>query len=76
MPSNVFEGVFNEYRERYQPLISVEEAAEIAHVPRATIHSWSSAGLLDEFKVRRGRRVLFSRDAFVEFMVSSNEARQ
>lgn len=60
-----------EYAERYDPLITVEEAAAIARVPIATIHAWSSAKRLDAFKTKVGRRVLFRRDAFVHYILGS-----
>jgi hypothetical protein len=63
------EAIIAEYAQRYEPLIQVEEAAKIAHVPPATIHAWSSAGRMDGFKVRSGRRVLFYRDAFVKLVL-------
>lgn len=62
--------IIAEYAQRYDPLIQVEEAAKIAHVPPATIHAWSSAGRMDGFKLRSGRRILFHRDAFVRFVLS------
>lgn len=64
--------VIDEYRKLYPPLIDVEQAAEIAHAPKATIHGWSSAGHMDGFKVKKGRRVLFGRDEFVSFVLSGN----
>ena len=70
MAKTDFDAIIAEYAQRYEPLIQVEEAAKIAHVPRATIHSWSSAGRMDGFKLRSGRRVLFHRDAFVRFLLS------
>jgi hypothetical protein len=69
MSKKDIEAIVAEYAGEYPPLIMVEDAGQIAHVPPATIHSWSSAGRLDAFKVRRGRRVLFQRDAFVRFML-------
>lgn len=63
------DAIITEYAQRYEPLIQVEEAAKIAHVPPATIHAWSSAGRMDGFKVRSGRRVLFHRDAFVRLVL-------
>jgi excisionase family DNA binding protein len=67
------DAIVAEYAQLYKPLIQVEEAAEIARVPRATIHAWSSAGWLDGFKVRRGRRVLFHRNAFVRFLLAGGK---
>ena len=63
------DAIVAEYAQHFDPLISVPEAARIAHVPPATIHSWSSAGRLDAFKLRSGRRVLFHRDAFVRYVL-------
>lgn len=62
--------VFDEIARRYHPLITVEEAAEIARAPRATIHGWSSAGKLDRFKHKSGRRILLRRDEFVRFLLN------
>jgi len=70
MAKTDFDAIIAEYAQRYDPLIQVEEAAKIAHVPPATIHSWSSAGRMDGFKLRSGRRVLFHRDAFVRFVLA------
>ncbi len=69
MASTDTQAIVTEYAQRYEPLIQVEEAAKIAHVPPATIYAWSSAGRMDGFKVRSGRRVLFHRDAFVRFVL-------
>jgi hypothetical protein len=38
------DAIVAEYAKRYEPLIQVDEAARIAHVPPATIYAWSSAG--------------------------------
>jgi excisionase family DNA binding protein len=57
------------YSDRYTSLISVTQAAEIASVPNKTIYHWSSTGLLDAFKSKRGRRVRFGRDQFVRFLL-------
>ena len=69
MAKTDLDAIVAEYAQRYEPLIQVEEAGKIAHVPPATIHAWSSAGRMDEFKLRSGRRVLFHRDAFVRFVL-------
>lgn len=70
------EAIVAEYAQRYDPLIQVEEAAKIAHVPPATIHGWSSAGRMNGFKVRSGRRVLFHRDAFVRMVLGDAWGRE
>ena len=72
MAQTDIEAIVAEYAQQYAPLIQVEEAGKIAHVPPATIHSWSSAGRMDGFKLRSGRRVLFHRDAFVRFVLAGS----
>ena len=67
--------IIAEYAQLYEPLINVEQAAKIAHVPPATIHSWSSAGRMDGFKVKSGRRVLFHRDAFVRLVLGGGASK-
>jgi excisionase family DNA binding protein len=63
------DGLLAEYAKKYPPLITSEEAAEIARVPIQTVYAWSSEGRLDSFKVRSGRRVLFKRDPFIKFLL-------
>lgn len=67
------DAILEEYATKYPPLITVEHASEIAHVPIATIYSWSSADRLDAFKVRVGRNILFRRDAFINFLLSNSQ---
>jgi hypothetical protein len=69
MTGSVADSIITEYAGKYDPLITVEQAGEIAHVSPATVHGWSSAGQLDAFSVSCGRRVLFHRDAFVRFIL-------
>jgi hypothetical protein len=63
------DAIVSEYAKSYPALITVEQAGQIAHVPRATIHAWSSAGRLDGMKTRCGRRILIARDPFVRFIL-------
>jgi excisionase family DNA binding protein len=60
-----------EYARHYPPLITSEQAARIAQVPVATVYDWSSRGLFDSFKTKRGRRIRLNRDAFVQFLASN-----
>jgi hypothetical protein len=61
--------IAEEYRRQYPPLITVEQAAEISCRKVQTIYDWSSRGLLDSSKVKRGGRLLLRRDAFVRFIL-------
>ncbi|MCG8585860.1 MAG: hypothetical protein MI757_14225 [Pirellulales bacterium] len=67
--------IYDEYARKYPPLIDVKQAGEIAHAAKATIHSWSSAGRLDDFKHRSGRQILLERDAFVRYLLNEEEGR-
>ena len=60
------------YAAIYQPLISVGEAAAIAKVTPKTIYDWSSRGLLDPFKSKRGRHLRLIRDQFVRFVTEDS----
>jgi hypothetical protein len=69
MAQTDLDAIVAESAKNFPPLIQVEEAAQIARVPPATIHAWSSAGRMDAFKIRSGRRILFYRDTFVRFVL-------
>ena len=49
---------------RFPLLLTVDQAAELAQIPKATIYSWSSQGRLDLCKVRVGKYVRFLRNEF------------
>lgn len=66
------DGIVAEYARKYPAYISAEQAAEIAQRPTATLYDWSSRGLLDAFKSKRGRKVLFGRDAFVRWLAGND----
>lgn len=48
------------------PVLTVDQAAQFLQVPKKTIYEWSSAGRLDLCSRRRGKRLLFLRDRFIE----------
>lgn len=54
----------------YPPILSVDQAARLAGVPKKTIYDWSSRGLLQDIAVRRGKRLRVLRDRFVRFLFS------
>ena len=54
------------WAKRFPPAINVDQAAELAGVPRATLYDWSSRGLLDDCAVRVGKRLLIFRDRFLK----------
>lgn len=65
--------ILAEYRAKYPPLISVDQAIEISLSPKATIYDWSSRQLFDAFKTRVGRRILLGRDEFVLFILRQRD---
>jgi len=54
------------WAERFPPALSVDQAAELAGVPKATVYDWSSRGLLDDCAARVGKRLRIFRDRFLK----------
>jgi len=54
---------------KFPPLLSVETAAELADVSKATIYDWSSRGLLDKCAKKQGKRLRIIRNRFVQFLL-------
>ena len=50
------------------PILSVAQAARLAHVPRGTLYDWSSRDLLAGCAKRKGKRLLIWRDRFVQWL--------
>jgi len=71
MNNSTMEAIISEVAEEYPPLITFQEAAKIARVPKGTINSWSSANQFDEFRSRKGKRVLLHRDSFVRLVLEN-----
>ena len=53
---------------RFPPVLNVDQAAELAAVPKKTIYEWSSRGLLDGCASRFGRRLRICRDRFIRLL--------
>lgn len=49
----------------YPPILSVEQAARLLQVPKATIYDWSSRGLLRGCGRRMGKHLRFFRDRLI-----------
>lgn len=62
------------WADRFPPILSVEQAAELAHVPARTIYDWSFRGLLHGCSRRSGKRRRILRDRFVEFLFCDRES--
>lgn len=52
--------------ERYPPVLSLEQAAELVQVPLGTLRDWRSRGLLRSCSRRVGKYVRIYRDRFVK----------
>jgi excisionase family DNA binding protein len=50
---------------RFPPILTVDEAAELARVPKHTIYAWSSQDLLKGCSRRVGKHLRILRDKFV-----------
>jgi excisionase family DNA binding protein len=59
--------------EQFPPALSVEQAAQLAHVSKKTIYEWSSRGLLRGCAVRKGKRLRIARDRFYRFLFDSED---
>jgi hypothetical protein len=59
--------------DRYPPILSLRQAAEMAHVSEKTVYDWSSRGLLAGCAVRRGKRLRIFRDRFIRFLFEGKE---
>jgi len=53
------------WSQRFPPILTVNQAAELVTVPKATIYDWSSRGLLDDCAFRVGKHLRIWRDAFL-----------
>jgi len=49
-----------------RPILTVDEAAALLRVPKATVYDWRSRGLLCGCCRRAGKRLLFYRDRLIE----------
>jgi excisionase family DNA binding protein len=52
--------------QRFPPVMTVDEVAELLRVPKATVYDWSSRGLLRGCSRRVGKHLRFHRDRLVE----------
>ena len=52
--------------ERFPPVMTVDQAAELLQVPKQTIYGWRSQGLLRECSRKLGRHVRFYRDRLIK----------
>ena len=56
------------WAEQFPPVLSIEQAAELLQVPKATIYDWRSRGLLGTCSRKVGKRVRFFRDRLLRLV--------
>ena len=54
------------WAEKFPPILTVKQAAELAQVPVNTIYTWSSQGLMKKCSVRAGKHLRIFRDKFYQ----------
>ena len=50
---------------KFPPLLTVDEAAQLARVPKQTVYAWSSQGLLKGCSRKAGKHLRILRDKFM-----------
>lgn len=53
------------WSQRFPPILTVDQAAELLIVPKATLYDWSSRGLLADCGRRVGKHLRFVRNRLV-----------
>ena len=52
--------------DRFPPILTVDQAAELLHVPKATLYAWRSQGRLKGCSQKLGKHLRFFRDRLVQ----------
>lgn len=60
------------WAERFPPILTIEQSAELLQFPLGTLRDWRSRGLLGSCSRRVGKRVRFWRDRLIHWFF--NEA--
>jgi excisionase family DNA binding protein len=55
-----------QWAERFPPLLTLNQAADLLQVPKQTLYDWSSRGLLAGCKVKVGKHLRLHRDRLVQ----------
>jgi len=56
------------WADRFPPILTVDQAAELAAVPKGTIYEWSSCGRLKGCARKVGKYLRIFRDRFIKQM--------
>ena len=52
--------------DRFPPLLTVDQVADLFQVPKQTVYAWSSQGRLDGCARRAGRHLRVNRDRLIQ----------
>ena len=58
----------SDWGKQFPPVLNVDQAAELASIPKKTIYEWSSRGVLKGCANRFGRRLRILRDRFIQLL--------
>lgn len=51
-----------QWAKQFPPVMTLDQAADLLQIPKDTLYSWRSRGLLDTCSSKLGKRVRFIRD--------------
>ena len=54
------------YADRFPPIMTLDEAADLLQVPKGTLRDWRSRGLLSGCSRKLGKHVRFFRDRLIK----------
>ncbi len=61
------------WAEKFPPVLTVDQAAALAGIPKGTIYDWKSEGKLKDCAHRKGKRLRIFRDRFIRFLFENTE---
>ena len=66
------DGLFSEstWAERFPPVMSPDQAAELVQIPKQTLYDWSSRGLLGDCSFKAGKHLRIFRNRFLKLLAS------
>lgn len=56
------------YAEKFPPILTIGQVAELLQIPVGTLRDWRSRGLLDDCCAKAGKHVRFYRDRLVKLI--------
>ncbi|QDV19492.1 Helix-turn-helix domain protein [Gimesia panareensis] len=70
LTSREIEASFKEgvYAEKFPPILTIAQAAELLQIPVGTLRDWRSHGLLDDCCTKTGKHIRFHRDRFMKLI--------